>query len=108
MRSSRSTCGRGNPSTELRAVLRPPAGLLAQAEPQAGRGRKVHAAAVELQALVEERLQPIEVLEPRLARVGRGEVQVDLHREMGCQLEAAQVRELHDLQEMRGSAYARD
>src|SRR5687767_13939858 len=84
--SSRSTCGRANPSTELRAVLRPPARLLAQAESQARRGGQVHAPALQLEALVEERLQPVEVLEPRLARIGRGEVQVDLHREVGREL----------------------
>ena len=58
-----------------------------------------HAALAGLEALVEERVEPLEVLDPGLARVGRREVEVDLHREVGCELETRVVGERGEPQE---------
>ena len=54
--------------------------LVRQREAQAGALRHEDAAVADLDPLLEQRVQPLEVLDPRLGRVGRGEVQVDLHR----------------------------
>src|SRR3546814_8327741 len=64
----------------------------------------MHAAVADLEPLVENRLQPFEVLHPGLARIGRGQVQVDLHDEVRREAEAVMLRQGADLQEGRDAA----
>ena len=51
--------------------------------------------------------EPLEVLDPRLARVGRGQVQVDLHREVRRELQTGLVGQRGQPQERRDAADAR-
>ena len=53
---------------------------LAEREAEAGPVGQPHPAVADLDALVEERVEPLEVLDPRLGGVRRGQVQMDLHR----------------------------
>src|SRR6187200_2683385 len=53
---------------------------LAQREAEAGAVRHPHASVADLDPLVEEGVEPLEVLDPRLGRVGGRQVEVDLHR----------------------------
>ncbi len=46
-----------------------------------------HAPIADLQAFIEEGIQPIEVFDPWIEFVGGGEMKMNLHREMRCQLE---------------------
>jgi hypothetical protein len=56
--------------------------LLAQAQAQARPRGHLHAAAARSRALVEQRLQPVEVFDPGLGGVGGGQVHMQLHREV--------------------------
>src|SRR6478735_966967 len=69
-------------SAELRGADGPGVRLIAEREAESGPAGDMHPTFLDLQSLVEKRVQPVEVLHPGFDRVGRGEVQVDLHREM--------------------------
>src|SRR3712207_5839103 len=82
-------CGAGGSAVRADgdAVDRPGAGPVAEGDAQPRPVGDVHAPVAGLQALVEQRVQPVEVLHPRLDRVGRGQVGVDLHGEVRRQPE---------------------
>src|SRR4051794_39671995 len=63
--------------TELRALLRERAHLVAERDAQARSVRHPDPAVADLHALVEQRVEPFEVLDPRLGGIRRGEVQMD-------------------------------
>jgi len=60
----------------------------------------VHPAVAGLEALVEQRVQPVEVLDPGLVRVGRGQVHVRLHREVRRELQVRVVGQGRELQKL--------
>jgi hypothetical protein len=92
---------------ELDLLRGPGGGLFAQAETKSGAVGHDHPAVPDLQPLVEHWLQPFEMLDPRFARIGRSEVQVDLHREVRRQLKVLVVGERTDLQERCDAADVR-
>ena len=63
-------------SSKLAALLGPAAGLFAQGKAQAVAFGNPHPPVAQLQLFVKQRVQPLEVLQPRLERVGGGEMQV--------------------------------
>src|SRR5690606_907340 len=72
---------------------RPGPRLLAHGDAEAGPVGQVHAPVADLEPFVEQRVEPVEVLDPRLDRVGRREVDVDLHREVRRELQVAVLGE---------------
>ncbi len=61
-------------------------------------------AVADLDALVEQWIEPLEVLDPRLGGVGGGEVQVDFHRIVRRQCQAGVGGQRRELQERRDPA----
>ena len=66
----------------------------------------MNAAVMNVEALVEQRRQPVEVLDPRLPGVGRCQVGVDLHGEVRRHVHVALVGERRDPLRDEGIAYA--
>src|SRR4029453_8758367 len=95
----------GTPADFAR-FARPALGLLAQAQAQTRPRRDQHAAVLDVKAFVEQRLKPVEMLDPWLGRVDRAEVDVQLHREMRAEPEARIFGQAGDLQEGRDAADA--
>jgi hypothetical protein len=60
-----------------------------------------------LQPLLEDRFQPVEVLDPDVAGEAGREVHVDLHDEVRCQVDARIVGEVEDPDERGDAAHAR-
>ena len=56
--------------------------LFAQRDTEAGPRRHQHPSVLDLEALVEQWFEPVEVLDPRLARISGSQMHVQLHREM--------------------------
>src|SRR5689334_5063546 len=91
-------------SPELATVDRPPRALFAGREAEAGPVRHEHATVDRLQTLVEQGIQPLEMLDPRFARIRGREVQVDLHREVRSELKTVVVGKRRQLEERRDAA----
>ena len=68
-----------------RRLHRPGPHRVAEREPEPCALRQPHAAVANVDALVEEWVQPLEVLDPRLGRIRRGQMQMDLHRVVRCE-----------------------
>ena len=60
----------------------------------------MHPAVLNLQPLVEQRVQPVEVFNPGFDRIGGGQVQVDFHREVRCQLEVLGLSQRGEFEEL--------
>src|SRR4051812_47079840 len=90
---------------EFHCLRRPGAGLVAQGDAEPGAVRYQHAAVLGFEALVEERIEPVEVLNPRFTRVRGGEVEVDLHGEVRGEAESALVGQGGETQELRDAAH---
>eukprot|EP01022_Parablepharisma_sp_SALTPOND_P000588 TRINITY_DN1031_c0_g2_i1.p1 TRINITY_DN1031_c0_g2~~TRINITY_DN1031_c0_g2_i1.p1 ORF type:complete len:1767 (+),score=728.11 TRINITY_DN1031_c0_g2_i1:17998-23298(+) len=95
------------PLADLGALAGPGAGLLGQGQAQAGTGRHQHAALLQLQPFMEQRLQPLEVLHPGLGRIGCCQVYVQLHGEVRRQHQPGMAGQPGHLQEGRDAAHAR-
>lgn len=68
---------------------RPALGLLAEAEAQTGSGRSVAACdPLDLEAFIEKRLEPVEMLDPRLGLVNRAKMHVQFHRKVRAEAQA--------------------
>src|SRR5687767_14732549 len=83
----------------MRLLAGPGARLLAERQAEAGAGGHQHAAIADLDAFVEQRLEPFEMLDPGLARVSRGEVDVQFHGEVRREHQARMLGLRGDLQE---------
>ena len=70
------------PDADFDLLPRPGARLLADAHAHSGPVRHQHASLRNLEPLVEQRLQPFEMLHPGLARIGGGQMHVEFHREV--------------------------
>src|SRR3954447_1880628 len=91
---------------ELGALLGERPHLLAEREAEPGPVGNPDPAVADLDALVEQRVEPLEVFDPRLGGVRRREVQVDLHRVVRRQGQACMRRQRRELQEGRDPADA--
>src|SRR5690606_40991431 len=69
------------------------AGPAGEGDPEAGPGRDVHPAVPDRQPFLEKRIEPVEMLDPRLAGISGGQMQVYLHREMRGESQMAVVGE---------------
>ena len=67
---------------DLHGADRPSTSLFTEGEAEAWAVRDPHTAVPGLQVLVEQRIEPVEVFDPGLGRIGRGKVTVDLHGEV--------------------------
>src|SRR5215217_3166281 len=84
----------------------PGVGTLAQGEAEPWAVRDPHASVTGFEVLIEQRVEPVEVLNPRLDRVRSGQVAVDLHREMRGDLQLLGLGDRGELEELGDAADA--
>src|SRR5699024_891455 len=85
----------------------PLARLFAERDAQPWAVRNDHATIGDLHPLVEEGIEPVEVLHPCLTRIAGGQVRMDLHGEVRGYIECGFVRKGEQAQKLADPTYAR-
>src|SRR5438128_9984354 len=91
----------------LSDALLPRRRLLAQRQAEAWPLRYDHATVTQLERLVEQWLQPVEVLDPGFAWLSRRKVHVKLHREVRRDRHAHMIRKSCHLEKWRDASHSR-